>query len=178
MGSFGLPLRPQLRFAEHTFRREMSLAVRMQGGFRSLFRRDQMTSESPSRNRNTHRSHRSACPYQCSFCGIELKPVPCCGREYLKRAALLQTFVCPHCFDHYTRPLAVLGRWPLVKWLLKKPWVSSGKPEPSELTPIRPRDSWLDRFVEFGQIMIRWETRCVDTIRSGIRRIMAIFNKS
>lgn len=178
MRSVGLRLRPQLRVAEHTFRREMFLAIGIRGGFRSIFRRNQMTSESPSRQRSSDRSQRAACPYQCNFCGIELKPVPCCGREYLKRAVLLQTFVCPHCFDHYTRPLAVLGRWSLVKWLLRKPWVSAGKPEPSELIPVRPRLSWLDRFVEFGQVMMRWEAWCMDTIRSGIRRIMAIFNRS
>ncbi len=176
-GKCRITLETTTSIAEHTFRREMSLAVRMQGGFRSLFRRDQMTSESPSRNRKLIEATALSLSLSVFILRIELKPVPCCGREYLKRAVLLQTFVCPHCFDHYTRPLAVLGRWPLVNWLLKKPWVSSGKPNLRNLLQSTPR--FLARSVR----RVRSDhdamgSRCMDTIRSGIRRIMAIFNKS
>lgn len=145
---------------------------------RTLVRRDQMTAEPAAESQHNDRPGSPAAPYCCSFCRIELKPTPCRGIEYVKRAVLLQTFVCPHCFDHYTRPIAAIGRLPFVGWLVAKLRTFRECSATEEL-PIRGRVTWIDRFVEFGQAMMSIEGRCIDAIRAGIRRIMtSIFNRS
>ncbi len=56
-------------------------------------------------------------PYRCNFCAENLHQQPVTGWKRLLFWLPVRTFKCPHCFAVFSRPLAMFGRLPGMRWL-------------------------------------------------------------
>ncbi|MBL8811098.1 MAG: hypothetical protein JNM43_13050 [Planctomycetaceae bacterium] len=56
-------------------------------------------------------------PYRCNFCAEYLHQQPLTGWNRLLFWLPVRTFKCPHCFNVFRRPNAILGALPGMRWL-------------------------------------------------------------